>query len=145
MIVSEKKGLSGIESLKFKKYFFKKWSSLVIKDFEKDVKEFEEKNIFDQVYINSYWHKFIDHIVSHIERVENHDTQENLQAQFETICMVHPELAGENEMEVNLQNRFEWLKKRIVLQYEKDVKNTIDFHKVKSSLLSCLILFISPP
>ena len=100
--MSEKKGLSGIESLKFKKYFFEKWYSLVIKDIEKDVEVFDEKDIFDQVYINSYWDKFIDHIVSHIERVENHDTQENLQAQFETICMVHPELSSETEMEANL-------------------------------------------
>jgi len=136
----EKTELTEKQKLEIKRHVFKRCSEFILEEFDQDIQNFADMDILDQVYTNAYWTKTIDYIFEKPNRIKKIDTKEDLDQVMMLIFEVHPELQTTENLEKNIEHRFEWLKKKIAQQYELGVKKLININNVMSPIEHIFIM-----
>jgi len=136
----KKTGLTQKEKLHIKRHVFKRWSELILEEFDQDIQHVVDLSILDQVYINAYWAKILDYIFEKPNRIKKIESNEDLDQVMMLISEVHPEFQTTETIQKNIVNRFEWLKKKIAQEYELDVKKTININNVVSPIEHIFIM-----
>lgn len=123
--------LTNKDFLRLIEAFYKKWSELFLKELTKDIEEIDSLDIFEQIYLRSYWGEQIDRIVeSSEEKVEDYDNK------FISIYRMLGEKlpVPTSNLKIDVANRLDWMKRRVTKDYERSVKETINLYGITSPI-----------
>ena len=127
------------EFLEIAKALISKWSELTCEEIDKDIIAIQEGDTINSVYIRAYWEKFINTLLYSDYFIKKSDNVEDRLSLIHEIFYDQLDFPSK-EMKIDVKNRFEWLKKRVVKDYESNVKKTIDLNRVVSPIEQIFIM-----
>jgi very-short-patch-repair endonuclease len=126
-------GMTVEQYLALHKVLFEKWTELVSKEVDEDLIAYPTADVIDQLYIEAVWKKRARILL------KIHDVVPKVTDRLAKIALINEEFANEpglssSELKLDVQDRLEWLKKRVAKEFEKDVKTAIDRHSITSPI-----------
>jgi len=109
----------------------KRWSELLLKELKEDIENIESLDVFEQVYLLSYWDEQMDRIFESCE-----EKTEDFDKKYLSIYRMLGEKipVPTSDLKIDVANRLEWMKRRVARDYERSVKETINLHRITSPI-----------
>jgi very-short-patch-repair endonuclease len=109
----------------------KRWCELFLKELKEDIEKIDTLDVFEQVYLRSYWGEQMDRIFENFEE-KTDDFDKKYLSIYRMLGEKLP--VPTRDLKIDVANRLEWMKRRVARDYERSVKETINLHRIISPI-----------
>lgn len=125
--------ISNRDYLRLAHAMVKRLSELTLEEIERDLTDFDNKDTFSQWVLRAYWDRFAT-IMLRIHKIHPKPKTPEEEVRIVEKVFGHWLDLASDRLAADIDARLEWTKRRVSNQFEREFRNAVDRHNIRSPI-----------